>query len=618
VFLIPPGVTDESAALIQLGIIASQGIALSRLESGERVVVVGAGLVGALALRIAVAGGGVPVAVIARSRQKEGIALGGGAAEFLLSDDGAVDELQADVIIESTGDPAGILVAARAAGPGGRVVLLGSPRGTTRDVPVDTIRRRGLRIIGAHVDTLDLERARTGVDARRREGERFLELLAAGTLEISELAGYAVDPSEAGIFYRRLAEDRSIVGAHFDWSLLADDERCSRGHLLAPPAIGGRGIDAEARPLRPPVPLARSLQLGDPFANATGRLRFGILGCGDIGVHNAAGIGLAPNTEVVACYDPDEALARSLAAPHGASVASSAEALCAHPEVDAVLVCAPHYLHAPLASLAIDAGRHVVVEKPLTSDLAGAVELVDRAGKAGVVLTVCFPQRFQPETMIAHELVRRGLLGTFTGTLIKLYLDKTPSYWSGGFSGRSISDWRRSRQQAGGGVLIMNLSHHIDLVHHLSGVEVEAVSATTDAGDDPDAIESSVTAGLGFTNGATGSVFGGASVRGATAGELRMWGTEGHLALEPSPSAFTLRHMEGLRPGRWQSFGRMPVYNSRAVFMSRVATAISSEQPVDVSAEDGLMVQAVIEAAYRSSTTGLRLRPSDLIVEARR
>jgi predicted dehydrogenase len=76
--------------------------------------------------------------------------------------------------------------------------------------------------------------------------------------------------------------------------------------------------------------------------------------------------------------------------------------------------------------------------------------------------------------------------------------------------------------------------------------------------------------------------------------------------------------MEGLRPGRWQSFGRMPVYNSRAVFMSRVATAISSEQPVDVSAEDGLMVQAVIEAAYRSSTTGLRLRPSDLIVEARR
>lgn len=618
VFPIPDGVSDEAAALSQIGIIAGQGVTHAGLVGGERVVLVGAGLVGTLALRIAVASGAVADAVIARSRSKEKSSRRSGASEFLLVDDAAVDKLEADVVIESTGDPEGIGAAVRAAGRGARIVLLGSPRGTTRDVPVADIRRLGLRIVGAHVDTLDQEEGSGTSSGRRREGERFIRLLSDGGLEVGDLAGEAVDPREAGIFYRRLAEDRSIVAAHFDWRMLDEGERHGRGHLLVPPAIAGKGVAAGGPPTRPASRLSRLTGIERPFEAAGGHLRFGILGCGDIGVHNSSALGIAPNTEVVACYDPDERLAESLAKPHGAVVMESAEALCANPDVDAVLVCAPHHLHAPLAALAIDAGRHVVVEKPLTSDLPSAVELADRAARAGVVLTVCFPQRFEPEVMIAAELVRRGLLGTFTGAAVSLYLDKTPAYWSGGFSGRSISDWRRSKEKAGGGVLIMNLSHHIDLLSHLSGEDVDSVTATTDTAADPDAIESSVVAGLRYENGATGSIVGGASVRGTTGSEFRLWGTEGHVALEPAPRAYTLRHLEGLRPGRWQSFGRMPVYSSRAVFMSRFASAVSTDRPVDVSAEDGLAVQAVIEAAYLSAATGRVQHPAQLIREVRK
>lgn len=615
-FRIPNGISGPEAAMVQLGVIAAQGVVHGRIADGSRFAVVGGGLVGALALRIGIAQGGVGVAVVARSREKESAALAGGAQSFVTSEDGAA-AIAADVVIESTGDPEGVLTAIRAAAPGGRIVLLGSPRGVTSHVPIDLLRERRLTLVGAHVDTLDQASSRTGRDERRTRGEHFLELVAQRRVRVDDLAGPAIDPRDAGPFYRRLTSDRSLVGAHFDWTLLPDNQRCRRGHLLRIPNILAKGVDARDRPLRPRPGLAKRLAIGDPFEGAQGRVRFGILGCGDIATANSGAIGLAPNAEVIACYDPVRRLAESLARPHGAAVTDSAEALCARQDVDAVVICAPHHLHAPLATIAIEAGRHVVVEKPLTNDWSSAVDLVRAAASAGVVLSVCFPQRFEPATTVAKHLVQRGLLGDFEGAAVSLYLDKTPAYWIGGFSGRSPSDWRSSRAKAGGGVLIMNLSHHIDLVRHLAGVDVENITAVTDATADGDAIESEVIAGLTFANGAVGSIVGGSSVRGVTGAELRLWGTDGHVALEPKPRVYPLGRMDGLRPGRWQSFGALPIYSARSVFFTRFSTAVTTGQPVDVTADDGLAVQAVMEATYRSANSGRRVSVTDLLEAAR-
>jgi predicted dehydrogenase len=498
------------------------------------------------------------------------------------------------------------------------VVLLGSSRGVTPDFSPDDIRARRAELIGAHVSTVMTESARTGIDARRREALRFLEGLGGGRMSVDDLLGEAIDPREAGLFYRRLAADGDIVGAHYDWTRLPDEERLSAGHLLRIPDLRARGVDAD-RAAMPPGGghrrRSRFLDLGDAFDGAGGQLRIGLLGCGDIAGANAAGAVEAPNTTLVACYDPASHLADDLAGRFGAEQEPTVEALLARTDVDAVFLSVPHHLHAPLAIQAAEAGKHVIAEKPLANDLAGAQAMVEACERAGVVLTVCFPHRYAPSSVLTRRLVEAGAIGDIGGALVKHFLDKPASYWVGGGSGRSVSTWRSSRELAGGGVLIMNLSHYIDLLRHMGGIEIESVTGLTAATDPRSEVEDTVSLSVRFANGALAAVVGSSDVRATGTTELRLWGRDGHIAVEPDPRFFTLRALEGVRTGRWQTFGKLPRVNLRAVFLSRLATAIAEGRPVDVTARDGLAVQAFMEAAYTAAEQEATVRP-DALIEA--
>lgn len=616
---IPDGVSLEAAALVQLGVICGQGVDKCRLASGEPFGVVGSGVVGALMQRLATAAGGDPVAVIAGSRSKEGIARRGGAANLLVvgEDDRQIAALRLPVVIDASGSPEAVNVAIAAADVDGRIVLIGSPRGTTRGLAVNQIREKRLRLIGAHVKTLEIETRRTGVERDRLHAERFLEALAAG-MPVADLVGPGIDPRDAPAFYRKLAADDSrMVGAHFDWSRLEPSARLSNGGLLRFPNLLGRGVDADGPPLRDPrSQAAEVLTVEDPLADAEGNLRIGILGCGDIAASNAAAATAAPNVSLTACYDPDHRLAADLADRFGGVVCPTVEALLVRADVDAVLLCVPHHLHAPLAIEAARAGKHVAVEKPPANQLAGARAMISAAEEAGVVLSVCFPDRYEPRALIARRLIDGGALGELAGATVKFFRDKSPAYWRGGFSGRSRSDWRRRQDQAGGGVLIMNLSHYLDLVRHLTGMEVEAVGAFAASTEETTEVEDVVSVSLRFANGGVGTVSGGSAVRGAEISEFRLWGKDGQIALEPDARFFTLRPLDGLRTARWQSFGKLPQVSTRAAYLSRLATAIARGVKPDVTGDDALAVQAVIEAAYQASRTASVVRPSQVLAGA--
>ncbi len=617
IYRIPDGVALPAAALVYLGVIVGQGLTAADLEPDQPFAVVGAGPIGVLAQRLGAARGAQPVAMVARSRRREAAARAGGHPTRFLAvgeDEDAIRGLGAAVVLEATGDPDAVNVAVAAAAPGGRVVLLGSPRGTTSNLPIDDIRRKRLELVGAHVDTLAMRRTATGVDGERIEGERFVSALADGRLSVDDLIGEPIDPREAGLFYRRLARD-DVRAAHFDWTRLAREERIGRGSLLAPPRMRVRGLDYERRPLRLSGAASHLGEgVGDPFAGARGRLRIGLLGCGDIGVDNATAAAAAPNTELAACYDPVERLAREVAAAHDAQVARAPDELFSNPRVDAVLLAVPHHLHAPLALEAARCGKHVIVEKPMANTVAAAEEIAAAVKRSGVALSVCFPMRYEPRVVIARRLVDAGALGRFTGSHARILMDKSPAYWVGGYSGRAISDWRASREKAGGGILMMNVSHYVDLVRHLVGVEVEQVSAFGTAADEPADVEDSISVSLEYANGAAGSVVGASAVRGMASEELRLWGRDGHLAIDPSARVYTMRGIPGVRTTRWQTFG--PVIGSawiRAVYLSRLATSLDAGRAPDVTAEDGLAVQAIIEAAYRSSAEQRAIRPADVL-----
>jgi len=380
--------------------------------------------------------------------------------------------------------------------------------------------------------------------------------------------------------------------------------------------VRARGVDADRAALPPGAGhrrRSRFLDLGDPFERATGQLRIGLLGCGDIAGANAAGVIEAPNTTLVACYDPASHLAEDLAGRFGAEVEPTVEALLDRNDVDAAFLCVPHHLHAPMAIQAAEAGKHVIAEKPLANNITGALAMIAAAERAGVVLSVCFPHRYAPSSVLTRRLVQAGAIGDMSGALIKHFLDKPASYWVGGASGRSVSTWRSSRELAGGGVLIMNLSHYLDLLRHMGGVEIESVTGLAAASDPGSEVEDTVSLSIRFANGAVGSVVGSSDVRATTTTELRLWGRDGHIGVEPEPRFITLRALEDLRTGRWQTFGKLPRVNLRAVFFSRLATAITEGRPVDVTAGDGLAVQALIEAAYTAADQEATVRPSDLV-----
>jgi predicted dehydrogenase/NADPH:quinone reductase-like Zn-dependent oxidoreductase len=614
VFKVDPTVGPEYAALVMLGTICLNGADLAAVQPGERVAVVGSGPIGILSFRMACRGG-VPVAVIATSRRGEVAARSSGAPLLTVGEDGEeIARLGADVVIEATGDPRGINTAIAAAGQGGRIILLGSARGITPSLALDELRRKRLRLIGAHVDTLDLRPGPSGRSARREAGERFLELLKEGELAVADLLGPAVDPRRAAAFYRDLAQNVHTGGAYFDWGQLPSPDAVRRGHLLRPPNVLGLGMDS-TRPLRPRGQRGpRSLTPSDPFAGATGNLRLGLIGCGDIAVHNATGAAAAPNVEVVACFDPNRRLAEDLASRHGATAMRSQEEILAAPEIDAVILSVPHDLHAPLAIEACRAGKNVIVEKPLARDLDGAIAMAGAAAENRVWLSPCFPQRYEPKIQVARRLLDEGALGDVQGTLIQLLLDKSPSYWRGGFSGRAQSDWRRLKERAGGGVLIMNLSHHLDLMRYLSGLEVETVLALAEPSE---GIEDMLAASLRYTGGALGTLLGSSSTRGSIEEAMSLWGTEGRLVLEPRARVYTLRPTAGLRTTRWYSFGRLPSVNIRAVYLSRLATAVSQGRGPEITAADGVAVQAIIEAVYRSAPEQTAVRPAELTGELR-
>ena len=164
----------------------------------------------------------------------------------------------------------------------------------------------------------------------------------------------------------------------------------------------------------------------------------------------------------------------------------------------------------------------------------------------------------------------------------------------------------------------MNLSHYLDLVRYLTGAEADVVTARTQVAEPTAEVEDAVSVTVGYANGALGSLFGTAALRGSgPTSELRLWGPDGHIAVEPDPLVYTLRALDGLRTNRWQTFGRLPPADIRAIYFSRLATAIDRGESPDIDATDGLAVQAFIEAAYRSSEAGHSVSPAALLQEAR-
>jgi 2-desacetyl-2-hydroxyethyl bacteriochlorophyllide A dehydrogenase len=222
----PAQVADEEAAFFALLAIAMQGLRKARIELGESVAVLGAGIVGILAMRLAQLSGGVPVIGIDLDQRRLDLAEQVAADEVLISDRNVQDKLSAllgaagaDVVIELTGAPAAVATAFQLAALRGRVVLVGSARGVTDEVNFyRDVHKKGLLIIGGHESTRPRQENSPGYWTPLREYAVCLDLMARDRIQIAPLITHRYNWREFPAAYAQLANwDKSALGMIIEW-----------------------------------------------------------------------------------------------------------------------------------------------------------------------------------------------------------------------------------------------------------------------------------------------------------------------------------------------------------------------------------------------------------------
>ena len=222
---LPPDVTLEQGALAVLGGISAVGVRQGKVALGESVVVLGLGLIGQFAAQLSRLSGARPVIGVDLLPNRVRIAGASGICA-LNPDRSDVEQTvndvtgghMAEVVIEATGNPHVVTQALDLAGDGGRVVLLGSPRGTAEIDLYRAIHHKGVSLIGAHARVSGHPYTIRDPWTRERNLDLVLSLFADGSLLSEGLISHRVQPDDVGETYEMLVErPRDFLGVLIEW-----------------------------------------------------------------------------------------------------------------------------------------------------------------------------------------------------------------------------------------------------------------------------------------------------------------------------------------------------------------------------------------------------------------
>ena len=233
-----------------------------------------------------------------------------------------------------------------------------------------------------------------------------------------------------------------------------------------------------------------------------GKVKLGIIGVGNMGSGHVDNIkkGLIPNVELTAICDVDPKKIENIKSKVSENVQffSDSKDLIRSGLVDAILVATPHYFHPIIAIDGFNNGLHVLIEKPAGVFTKAVREMNEVAEKSDKIFGIMYNQRTNPAYQKLKEMLENGDLGEMVRT-IWIITDwyRTQSYYNSG-------GWRATWSGEGGGVLINQDPHQLDLMQWICGVP-KRVRASCYFGKYHDIeVEDDVTAYFEYANGATG------------------------------------------------------------------------------------------------------------------
>ncbi|HCC56940.1 MAG TPA: hypothetical protein DEQ47_06680, partial [Solibacterales bacterium] len=226
-----------------------------------------------------------------------------------------------------------------------------------------------------------------------------------------------------------------------------------------------------AKRMRTTILNSNAIRSCDKVNNRMRKLRAAVFGTGFMGRTHVEGIRRQPNVEVAAVAASSEAKAREFGEQNGIETTTGDYAsLLSDPSIDAVHVCTPNYLHFPMAKAALQAGKHVLCEKPLAMTVAEAQEMVDLARQKKLANCTCHNLRYYPLVQHIRALRESGELGDILavqGTYSQDWLLYDTDY-----------NWRIEPKESGRSRCFADIgTHWCDMIEHLTGLEITALVA---------------------------------------------------------------------------------------------------------------------------------------------
>jgi len=333
------------------------------------------------------------------------------------------------------------------------------------------------------------------------------------------------------------------------------------------------------------------------------KIRVGVIGCGSIAQHrHLPEYQVNPNVELVAVCDINQERALEVAEKYGVLSYTSYEELLKSAEVDAVSVCTPNYLHAPITIAALEAGLHVLCEKPMATSKEEAEAMIGAAEKNGKKLMIGHNQRFVPSHQKARQLIANGEVG-------RIYSFRT-AFGHGGPEGWSVDgkeSWFFEKEKAFVGAMGDLGVHKTDLLRYVLGEEIVEVGAfvETNAKDFADVDDNAVCV-LKTESGIIGTLAASWAYTSKEDNSTIIYGEKAILRLEDDPiNSLVVQYSNGevvkYELGKIQSNDAGGQNNTHVI--EHFVNAILLDEEPAVPGEEGMKSLGVILAALESNNT---------------
>lgn len=189
------------------------------------------------------------------------------------------------------------------------------------------------------------------------------------------------------------------------------------------------------------------------------KIRTALIGCGSISKVHLDALSHMDNVELVSVADVKENRAKARAEQYGCAYTTDWTEYVSRDDIDVVHICTPHYLHAPMAIALLDSGKRVLTEKPMASEVADAEEMIRHSDGR---LAVVFQNRYNEASQFIRQSIADGRYGKLLSMRAAVNWHRTPEYYT-------ESGWRGFYKTEGGGVLINQAIHTLDLMLYFAG-----------------------------------------------------------------------------------------------------------------------------------------------------